>query len=73
MRARLYEKAAPVLKEVVTGDAPGEIFGLPIRQSKGAGGRGPTSAPKPSEQTVQRSNGSTVQRSNGSTAQGGAQ
>ena len=51
--------------------AAGEIFGLPIRQSKGAGG--PTSAPKPSEQTVQRSNGSTVQRSNGSTEQGGAQ
>ena len=36
VRARLYEKAAPKLKEIVTGDAPGEIFGLPIRRSGGS-------------------------------------
>ena len=32
VRAKLYEKAAPGLKSVVTSDSPGEIFGLPIRE-----------------------------------------
>lgn len=38
VRAKLYEKVAPKLKDVVTGDAPGEIFGLPIKaaEKKGA-------------------------------------
>ena len=31
VRAKLYEKAAPRVRDVVTGDSPGEIFGLPIR------------------------------------------
>ena len=31
VRAKLYEKVAPKLRDVVTGDAPGEIFGLPLR------------------------------------------
>ena len=30
VRAKLYEKTAPCLRDVVTGDSPGEIFGLPI-------------------------------------------
>ena len=33
VRAKLYEKAAPRLRDVVTADAPGEIFGLPIKSS----------------------------------------
>ena len=33
VRAKLYEKAAPRVRDVVTGDSPGEIFGLPIRSS----------------------------------------
>ena len=32
VRAKLYEKTAPRLKDVVTGDSPGEIFGLPMRE-----------------------------------------
>ena len=31
VRAKLYEKTAPKLRDVVTGDVPGEIFGLPVR------------------------------------------
>ena len=31
VRAKLYEKAAPRIRDVVTGDSPGEIFGLPMR------------------------------------------
>ena len=31
VRAKLYEKTAPRLKDVVTADSPGEIFGLPVR------------------------------------------
>ena len=31
VRAKLYEKAAPRVRDVVTGDSPGEIFGLPMR------------------------------------------
>ena len=31
VRARLYEKTAPNLRDVVTADSPGEIFGLPIK------------------------------------------
>ena len=80
VRARLYEKAAPVLKEVVTGDAPGEIFGLPIRgnREQGTGNRDQGSAPRTllkriNEPTVQPSSGQTVKPSNGSTEQGGAQ
>ena len=38
VRAKLYEKAAPQLKEVLTGDAPGEIFGLPLKAAKPEGG-----------------------------------
>ena len=40
VRAKLYEKAAPRLKDVVTGDSPGEIFGLPIR-GKSTGSKSP--------------------------------
>ena len=32
VRAKLYEKTAPRLTDVVTGDSPGEIFGLPMRE-----------------------------------------
>ena len=32
VRAKLYEKAAPRVRDVVTGDSPGEIFGLPMRE-----------------------------------------
>ena len=35
VRAKLYEKAAPGLKSVVTSDSPGEILGLPIKPTKG--------------------------------------
>ena len=44
VRAKLYEKAAPRVRDVVTGDSPGEIFGLPMRkkttsvQQQGKGG-----------------------------------
>ena len=34
VRAKLYEKAAPRVRDVVTGDSPGEIFGLPIRGAR---------------------------------------
>lgn len=33
VRARLYEKAAPRIESVVTGDAPGELFGLPMSRT----------------------------------------
>ena len=39
VRARLYEKTAPQLRDVVTADAPGEIFGLPIRERETGNGR----------------------------------
>ena len=39
VRAKLYEKAAPKLRDVVTGDAPGEIFGLPVRASAKGGAK----------------------------------
>ena len=31
VRAKLYEKTAPRLKDVVTGDSPGGLFGLPLK------------------------------------------
>ena len=31
VRARLYAKTAPRIQEVVTGDSPGEILGLPVK------------------------------------------
>ena len=31
VRAKLYEKTAPRLRDVVTADSPGEIFGLPVK------------------------------------------
>ena len=31
VRAKLYEKAAPHIESVVTGDSPGEILGLPVK------------------------------------------
>ena len=34
VRAKLYEKVAPKLHDVVTGDAPGEIFGLPLKTAR---------------------------------------
>ena len=37
VRAKLYEKVAPRLRDVVTGDAPGEIFGLPVKPVKKGG------------------------------------
>ena len=37
VRAKLYEKTAPRLKDVLTGDEPGEIFGLPVRQAAKGG------------------------------------
>ena len=40
VRAKLYEKTAPHLRDVITGDSPGEIFGLPIKRS--------ASSPQPS-------------------------
>ena len=40
VRAKLYEKTAPRLRDVVTGDSPGEIFGLPIRERKSESGKG---------------------------------
>ena len=46
VRARLYEKTAPRLKDVITADSPGEIFGLPlkVRAMPDAGGKPPASA-----------------------------
>ena len=37
VRAMLYEKAAPRVMEVTTGDAPGEIFGLPSKAAREGG------------------------------------
>ncbi len=37
VRAMLYEKAAPRVTEVITGDAPGEIFGLPTKAVREGG------------------------------------
>ena len=37
VRAMLYEKAAPRIMEVTTGDAPGEIFGLPSKAAREGG------------------------------------
>lgn len=34
VRAKVYEKIAPRLKEVVTADRPGELFGLPIKRDE---------------------------------------
>ena len=39
VRAKLYEKTAPRLKEVLTGDASGEIFGLPVRRAEKGGAK----------------------------------
>ena len=39
VRAKLYEKAAPQLKDVLTGDAPGEMFGLPVRPAAKGGAK----------------------------------
>ena len=33
VRAKLYEKAAPHIESVVTGDSPGEILGLPVKST----------------------------------------
>ena len=38
VRAKLYEKTAPKLRDVVTGDSPGEVFGLPIKATNKEGG-----------------------------------
>ena len=37
VRAKLYEKTAPRLKDVLAGDAPGEMFGLPVHPAKKGG------------------------------------
>ena len=39
VRAKLYEKTAPRLKDVLTGDAQGEIFGLPVRRAEKGGAK----------------------------------
>ena len=39
VRAKLYEKTAPRLKDVLTGDAPGEMFGLPVRRAEKGGAK----------------------------------
>ena len=39
VRAKLYEKAAPRLKDVLTGDSPGEMFGLPVHPAEKGGAR----------------------------------
>ena len=39
VRAKLYEKTAPRLKDVLTGDASGEIFGLPVRRAEKGGAK----------------------------------
>ena len=55
VRAKLYEKTAPRLRDVVTGDSPGEIFGLPIRGT-GNGeretGNGRSQSPTPNSQPM---------------------
>ena len=33
VRARLYERMAPRIKEIVTADRPGEMFGLPVKKA----------------------------------------
>ena len=68
VRAKLYEKTAPKLRDVVTGDAPGEIFGLPVKSSL------PPSTKSPPSSTPQPLNISTPQHLNTSTSQqkGGA-
>lgn len=38
VRAKLYEKAAPRVETVVTGDRAGEIFGLPMKAASREGG-----------------------------------
>ena len=68
VRAKLYEKTAPKLRDVVTADAPGEIFGLPVKSSL------PPSTKSPPSSTSQPLNISTPQHLNTSTSQqkGGA-
>ena len=39
VRAKLYEKAAPRLKDVLTSDASGEIFGLPVHGAAKGGAK----------------------------------
>ena len=39
VRAKLYEKTAPRLQDVVTGDVPGELFGLPVHATKKGGAK----------------------------------
>ncbi len=39
VRAKLYEKTAPRLKDVLTGDAPGEMFGLPVHPAQKGGAK----------------------------------
>ena len=39
VRAKLYEKTAPRLKDVLTGDVPGEMFGLPVRRAEKGGAK----------------------------------
>ena len=39
VRAKLYEKAAPRLRDVLTGDAPGEMFGLPVHPAAKGGAK----------------------------------
>ena len=39
VRAKLYEKTAPRLKDVLTGDESGGIFGLPVRRAEKGGAK----------------------------------
>ena len=39
VRAKLYERVAPRLKDVLTGDSPGEVFGLPVRPAAKGGAK----------------------------------
>ncbi|MBR1921755.1 MAG: hypothetical protein IJ829_07125, partial [Kiritimatiellae bacterium] len=39
IRAKLYEKIAPQIKDVLTADAPGEMFGLPVRSAAKGGAK----------------------------------
>ena len=39
VRAKLYEKTAPRIRDVVTGDVPGEMFGLPVHPSAKGGAK----------------------------------
>ncbi len=39
VRAKLYEKTAPHLRDVVTGDSPGEVFGLPVKAGAKGGAK----------------------------------